>query len=260
MLYMSIESFKPTERFSDRVDDYIKFRPRYPKAVLEFFISRLGLQPGHVIADVGSGTGISSEMFLKNGNKVFGIEPNTKMREAGEKALVGLGHFLSVSGTAEKTGLESRGVDFVVAAQAFHWFKPDEAKKEFARILKSPGYVALIWNDRKIDDSEFSKKYEKLILEFGTDYKHVAHQNINEDAIKAFLGKQDYGVHIFPNLQILDFPSLLGRLTSSSYIPNTNHPRFEDMKNTLKNLYDQFQKDGFVQLTYDTKVYFSRFH
>lgn len=111
-----------TQRFSTRVANYIKYRPLYPPAVLETLGQRCGLTDRSIIADVGSGTGILAEMFLRNGNTVYGVEPNREMREAGERLLVDYPNFHSIDGTAEATALEDGNVDFVTAGQAFHWF------------------------------------------------------------------------------------------------------------------------------------------
>ena len=76
-----------TSRFSDRVENYVRYRPGYPLEALHVLKSECRLEPGHVIADVASGTGIWARMLLEIGNKVFGIEPNPEMRQAGERLL-----------------------------------------------------------------------------------------------------------------------------------------------------------------------------
>ena len=120
----------PTRRFSNRVDDYVRYRPHYPPGVLDRLREGIALTPRTVIADVGSGTGISTELFLQNGNTVFAIEPNPEMRAAAERLLGGRPNFHSVRGTAEATTLPDGSVDCVVAAQAFHWFDPEKTRVE----------------------------------------------------------------------------------------------------------------------------------
>lgn len=245
----------PTQRFSDRVGNYVKYRPSYPVEIIAFLRSRLGLNPASIIADIGSGTGISSEMFLKNGNKVFAIEPNDEMRQAAEKAFSGHSNFHSTKGTSENTGLQDKVADFVIAAQAFHWFEPNQTKKEFHRILKEDGRIVLIWNDRKTLGTPFSEEYEALITLFGTDYKQVKHKNIGEQRIRDFMGA--FEVQHFANHQDFDFDGLLGRLASSSYAPNTDHPRFAEMRSALEHLFQKYQSNGLVRIEYDTQVYYS---
>ncbi len=242
-------------RFGNRVENYAKYRPQYPKEVLEFFKTRLNLNKEDVVADIGSGTGISSEIFLANGNSVYSVEPNENMRRQAEINLDGYAGFQSVNGTSEATGLLDNSCDFIVAAQAFHRFDPEKAKIEFMRILKSTGKVILIWNDRLTTETDFLRDYDSLICNFGTDYKKVNHKNINEDKIRFFLGS--FEAFQFSNYQDLDFSGLLGRLASSSYAPNVDHPRYEEMKAALKNLFDRYNVNGVVRIEYSTLLYCS---
>ncbi|ASD62686.1 class I SAM-dependent methyltransferase [Bdellovibrio bacteriovorus] len=248
--------FKPTQRFSDRVDNYVKFRPSYPSELLKFFTDQLGLTAASVVVDVGSGTGISTEIFLKNGNIVYGVEPNAKMRAAAEKNLVGYPDFHSVNGSSENTGLPANSVDFVIAAQAFHWFEPVATQKEFKRILKSPGTAALIWNDRRMTGTGFNVDYEALIAKYGSDYKQVRHNNIDHSQIESFLGA--YNEHVIFNYQDLDFDGLLGRLLSSSYMPQADSEVYPAMKVELQALFDKYQKNGMVRIEYDTRIFHAR--
>src|SRR5205809_5538182 len=122
------------QRFSNRVADYVRYRPGYPPAVLDHLRAECGLRPGHVIADIGSGTGLLSELFLKNGNRVYGVEPNAEMRQAGEEYLASYDGFCSVEGSAESTTLGDSTIAFVTAGQAFHWFEPSAVRSELALI------------------------------------------------------------------------------------------------------------------------------
>ena len=139
-----------TERFSNRVQDYARYRPHYPAAVIGSLQTNCQLLETSVIADVGSGTGILTELFLRHGNPVLAVEPNRQMREAGERLLEGYPHFQSIAGRAEATTLPEQSVDFVTAGQAFHWFDRKKAKAEFSRILKARGWVVLAWNERRV--------------------------------------------------------------------------------------------------------------
>ena len=161
------------QRFSDRVADYVRYRPGYPLALIDLLRAECGLRPDHVIADVGSGTGLLSRLFLDNGNRVFGVEPNEEMRQAGEEYLAAYDQFSSVSGSSEATALPEASVDFITAAQAFHWFEPVTTRREFLRILKPHGWVIVIWNDRRISETAFGRAYEDLLIRYGTDYTRV---------------------------------------------------------------------------------------
>ena len=253
-----------TTRFSDRVEHYVKYRPGYPEGIVGYLRDAYGLGPEWVVADIGSGTGILTELFLKNGNRVYGVEPNREMREKGEALLVGYagtagapgggaGKFVSVDGTAEATGLADASVDMIVAGQAFHWFDPDRSRTEFGRVLRPGGVVVLIWNERLVG-SAFEKEYEELILRFAIDYTTINHKNIAEGEIGRFFHPAAYALATFPNEQLFDPDGLKGRLLSSSYIPKEG-PRHMDMLHALRKLFDRHAAGGRVRVGYDTKVY-----
>ena len=248
----------PTLRFSSRVENYVKYRPGYPTGVVDTLTKECGLNPNSVVADIGSGTGILSELFLKNGNRVFGIEPNRAMREAGEQLLGKYSDFTSVDGTAEATGLADCSVDFVTAGQAFHWFDRKRARKEFARILNPGGWVALIWNERLTDTSPFLRAFEDLLQRYGTDYAAVDHRNVDTDAITAFFAPQPFTLRKFENRQVFDYDGLKGRLLSSSYTPEPGHPNHPPMLEALRALFDKHQSNGKVSFDYVTLLYFGQ--
>ncbi len=246
----------PTRRFSDRVENYVRYRPHYPDGVLDVLRTETGLTPTAVVADVGSGTGISAKLFLRNGNLVLGVEPNREMREAAERLLSDYPHYTSVAGTAEATTLPDRSVDYAVAAQAFHWFDHDRARHEFARILHPGGWAVLMWNTRRTDSTPFLRAYESLLLRYGTDYGKVRHENVGPDVLGRFFAPAGYERRVLPNEQLFDLTGLTGRLLSSSYAPAAGHPDHEPMLRDLRRLFDEFQQDGRVRFEYDTELYF----
>jgi SAM-dependent methyltransferase len=244
----------PKQRFSDRVADYVRYRPSYPTTLLDLLRAECNLRPGHVIADIGSGTGFLSELFLKNGNRVYGIEPNEAMRRAGEEYLASYDGFSSIEGSAEATTLDDAGVDFVTAGQSFHWFEPDSARREFVRILKSGGWMVIAWNDRRMDEAPFTRAYENLLERFGIDYKQVKDSYPEADRITYFLST--FSQRDLPNFQIFDWDSLRGRLRSSSFTPTEGHANYAPMMDELRKLFDAYQQDGQVRMDYFTRIYF----
>jgi len=246
----------PLNRFSSRVDNYIKYRPGYPPEIIDFFKDTLNIIPESKIADVGSGTGIFSELLLKNNFTVFAVEPNHGMRKAAENLLGRYPDFNSINGSAENTGLQVKSMDAITSAQAFHWFNPDNTKAEFKRILKENCYLALIWNSRNNDASPFMTGYEKLLLNLSIDYSFVNHTNINKETFDKFFSS--YDKVIFPNKQTFDFEGLKGRLLSSSYAPDENSPGHVPMINSLENLFRNYENNGTVDFIYDTEVYFGK--
>lgn len=250
------------KRFSNRVENYVKYRPGYPSEMFSFLIKQKVLKSDSVIADIGSGTGISAKLFLDNGNVVHGVEPNKEMREAAERILGGNKNFKSVNGKAEATTLKNKSVDIVLAAQAFHWFDGDLFKKEVVRLLKPNGYLVLIWNDRLIDESEFLIEYENLLHNFSVDYAEVNHKNITNKEIRNYIlsviDNKSFNESSFKNFQEFDYEGLKGRLLSSSYVPTEEHPKYNEMLKELKRIFDTFSKDGMVRFEYNTNLYYGQ--
>jgi SAM-dependent methyltransferase len=247
-------------RFSDRVENYVRYRPGYPAEVLGCLRQECGLSSDHLIADIASGTGIWTRRLLENGNRVFGIEPNAEMRQAGERLLGSFQKFTSITGTAEATTLPDNGVDFVTAAQAAHWFDPARARREFVRILKPGGWIVLLWNERLTDGTPFLRDYEGLLLTYGTDYQEVRHETT---AVKEFFEPSAYEPsayeqRVFPNWQEFDYAGAEGRLLSSSYVPGPENAKYEAMLRELRRIFDLHAAAGKVTFEYKTRVYFGR--
>lgn len=247
-----------TSRFSDRVDSYVRYRPSYPTAIFDLLATECGLQADWVVADVGSGTGILSRSFCDRGHKVYCVEPNQPMRAAAQRHLGDTAGFISISGTAEDTTLPAASVDLIAAAQAFHWFDPTAARREFTRILRAQGWVVLIWNDRRKQSTPFLRDYERLLLTHGTDYRQVDHTRIGEVELEAFFGPAGYQSASFENTQVFDFRGLHGRLLSSSYAPAEGDPGYPAMAQELQQIFDTHQVDGQVTFEYDTRVFFGQ--
>ena len=244
-------------RFSNRVENYVKYRPTYPRQVLELFENEMGLMPGSVVADIGSGPGVSARNFLENGNIVYCVEPNDAMREAAESLLKAFPGFRSIKGDAANTTLPDASIDIITAAQAFHWFDPDPTKREFKRIIKPGGYAALLWNLRQLDTTPFLGEYEKFILDNANDYAAVRHDNITEREISAFFDR-GYEKAVFDNIQIFDFNGLKGRLFSSSYMPAEDSEHGERIKKELFELFTKHAEGGKIKVFYDTNVFYSK--
>ena len=246
-----------TSRFSDRVENYVRYRPGYPAEVLRTLIAECGLSPGHVVADIASGTGIWTRMLLENGNPVFGVEPNAEMREAGERLLAIFPNFTSVTGTAEATTLPDQSVDFVTAAQAAHWFDRERARQEFVRILKPGGWLVLLWNERLTDSTNFLRDYEQLLLTYGTDYQDVRHERTT-DAVNEFFDPAPFEERSFPMRQEFDYGGVEGRLLSSSYAPGPEHAQHAHMLQELRRIFEDCAVQGRVAFEYKTRLYFGR--
>src|ERR1035437_1840160 len=246
----------PVARFSDRADDYVRYRPHYSPEVVLALQQACGLRPQHLIADVGCGPGLLAKIFLENGNRVVGVEPNREMRIAGENYVAGHPNFSMVDSSAEATGLADASVDFVVAGQAFHWFRPDDARVEFARIVKPEGWVVLVWHDRDTESTPFLRAYEDFVRRYSTDYEQVTHKYLaSYDALQRFFAPNEMTLILQHNQQTLEFDGLRGRLLSSSYVPKAGE-KYAAMMRELPRLFSSHAENGHVILEYDTKIYY----
>lgn len=246
-------------RFTNRVAMYVRARPSYPYAVLRCLVERYGLGPVSTVADVGAGTGLLTRLLLTAGCTVHAVEPNDRMRAAADAVLGGHPGYASRPGTAETTGLADRSVDFVTAGQAFHWFDVPKARAEFRRILRPDGYAALVWNARRSSGTPFMDGYQQIIDTYGLDYTEVDHaQVITEETLAGFFGAGGLAEHNFTNQQILDVEGVVGRLSSTSYMPAPDHPRYGAMVEAVHDLVTTTAVHGKVAMLYDTQLYVGR--
>jgi SAM-dependent methyltransferase len=248
-----------TERFSTRVENYIKYRPDYPPTVRDLLSARCGLAATATVADIGSGTGILTQLLLDTGAEVLAVEPNKEMREAAERLLRDYVRFRSVNGTAEATTLPHASVDLITASQAFHWFDVRKSRHELARVLRPRGSVALIWNERPADPGPFLSEYDALLRRHAAEYDRVTNMWADEAKIGEFFGHRPE-LAVFPNQQVFDFVGLQGRLMSASYAPEPGHPEHEPMIRGLREVFARHQRGGTVTFPYRTLVYFGQFH
>jgi len=247
-----------TKRFSNRVDNYVKYRPAYPIAIINYLQDHFDLNNDKIIADIGAGTGISTSLFLDSGYQVWAVEPNKEMRERSVELLNHYPKFIAIDATAENTTLSNNSMDAIVASQAFHWFDVERSKAEFKRILKTDGVVVLIWNERKTV-TPFEIEYDNFIIKHGKDYVKVDHRNISDKDIETFFYPHTCALKIFDNYQAFDFNGLKGRLLSSSYMPDKGEIDYEEMIPDLEKLFEKYKEDNLIRINYNTKLYAGKF-
>ena len=247
-----------TERFTNRVENYIRSRPGYPAGVLDTLQKDCGLLPSWAVADVGSGTGLLTELFLKNGNSVHGVEPNAEMREASAKLLGDFPKFHAVDGSAEDSRLPAASVRLITAAQAFHWFDQLKARREFERILQPGGYVAIIFNTRKVEGSPLGEDYEVVVRKYGTNYTELRHENLTDQELAGFFGPKGCAKKTFPYNQLFDLDGFRGRIASMSWVPLAGDPKYDLMMEELEPVFDRHQRGGKVVFEYITELHYGR--
>jgi SAM-dependent methyltransferase len=254
-----------TQRFTGRSADYRRARPTYPAAFVDVVEQRLGVRPGDVVADIGAGTGLSAEPFVRQGHTVIGIDPNAEMLAVSVETLRGSATYRGVVGRAENTGLAGASVDCVIVAQAFHWLERDAARREFRRILRPPRRAAIAWHARRTRGSAFLEAYEALLREHGTDYDTIrqrtesAMRSVAADAAgdDAFFGDGCERV-VLDNFQDLDLDALRRRVRSSSYMPAAGEAGHAAMMRAVDALFHAHAHDGVVRIAYDLDVYLGR--
>ena len=242
----------PTTRFSTRAAAYERYRPSYPPEVMALARRECGVTAESRIADIGSGPGIMSRIFLDAGCEVFGVEPNPEMRQSGERALAAYPKFHSTAGRAEETGLPDASVDVVTAAQAFHWFEPAGTRAEFRRILRPHGWVMLVWNERRHLPG-FMADYDAAIAQYAPEQPRV-----NPQRIAGFFAGAPFRHAQFYNQQRLDREGLRGRLASCSYAPEPGTATFEQLMRIMGELFERYQENGVITVLYETDVFYGR--
>lgn len=247
-----------TQRFTSRVNDYVKSRPTYPREVINILRREISFNQSWIIADIGAGTGISAKLFLDEGNEVWAVEPNAAMRLASEEFLKGFDRFHAIDGRADSTTLPDHSIDLIVAAQAFHWFDRDAFKRECQRIATPRGHLLLMWNDRRSTGSRFLDAYEKLLSEFGTDYRQVNHRRLTDEKLAEFFHPSKMRIIALPNEQKLDEDGLLSRLMSSSYVPQAGESKHQPMIERAREIFRTTNTNGFVSMIYELKMYLGK--
>jgi len=245
-----------TERFSVRADYYSKYRPGYPAEIVEVLQREIGFGPDETVADIGSGTGLLAKAFLQYGNRVYGVEPNARMRFHAERNLAGFPNFLSVKGTAEHTTLPAESINLVTVGQALHWFDPVMAAKEFARVSKPKGHLCVVYNEMT-RRSKFMRSLHLLTVRNEDPRRDVP--NADTQYASRFFDRGRFSKIALRNEQLLDFDGLMGRLLSASHMPSPrDRGRVGKLKRDVTRLFDTNQSGGQVKLVYDTKVYVGR--
>ena len=245
---------KTTERFSDRVSNYIKYRPSYPQELVDALANVCHLSSQSRIADVGSGTGIFTRLMLDKDCYVSGVEPNRNMREAAEQQLAGYNKFCSIDGQSERTGLDDSSIDLITAAQSFHWFEAGDTRQEFLRILKPGAYVALVWNQRKIEQP-LQTEYDSMLRKLAPDYNAVNHMNISAEDIQKFFSPNKVAKFEFEHSQIFDQTGFLGRMQSSSYVPKKGTAAHTRLMRAAEDLFNRYQSAETISFEYNSVIY-----
>jgi ubiquinone/menaquinone biosynthesis C-methylase UbiE len=249
---------KTTGNFTDKAEIYAKYRPAYPDALIDYLCSANHLKTDHLVADIGSGTGIFSRQLLEKWLAVAGVEPNDDMRKLAEQSLKPYARFTSVKATAEQTTLTANSVDLVTVAQAFHWFDHEAFKAECQRILKPDAQVALVWNSRDLTDPIIQEN-AAICQKTCPNFKGFSGGIEQSPEIFArFFNKGKYEFTTHENDMQFDREEFLGRNLSASYAPKQHDKEYEPFVRLLSELFEKHSKNGKIVLRNITRSYLGK--
>lgn len=244
----------PHKTFNGTSSFYSKYRPTYPDDIIQTLSDVIGFNRDWIVADIGSGTGILSRLFLDNGNRVKCVEPNREMREASIRNLAGTGNVDFIEGTGESTGLPDASVDIVVCGQSFHWMGAKAATQEFSRILRGMKWVALIWNDRVMEPGTFTWEYESVVRRYSSEYHSSGSTVLDWDDLRSVF-RDNYRKFQFPNVQKLTLDAVIGRYRSASYAIAQDDPRYWKMIDDFSSIFKRFERNGTVEIVHKTVLF-----
>ena len=239
---------KNVERFTVRVEEYERYRLRYPGEVIRTLTERCGLTREHLVADIGAGTGMLAELFLEHGNAVVAVEPNDGMRAACERLTSAWPGLTVRKATAEETGLEDASVDFVVVGRALHWFDLDLAMQEFRRVLRPDGWVVLVAHGRSQGESPREVELERILAEEGNDYRNVKKRYLVHETVLSMFAQGSVWQEQMDGEQLLTLEEFLGQVQSYSAAPLPGEPKYAGMQRALREYFARWAEDGKLRM------------
>ncbi len=241
-----------TTRFDGKGDIYDRARPRYAAELFEYMKHTLHIPAGSVFADIGSGTGIFTGQLLACGYRAFAVEPNGDMRRKAEEKLSYDKNFVSVAGSDAKIPLPDHSVDYITAAQAFHWFDADAFRKECERVRRPGGKILLVYNSRD-EKADCTKALAALRRKYNPGF-HGFSNGIGDDKCRAFFGGK-CDLFRVDHTQVYNRQGYIDRVLSSSYSLKESDERYGAYLEEIHALFDRFSVDGLIAVPTWTVAY-----
>lgn len=244
-------------RTPSMIEIYLKCRPNYPRKLIDFLYDECGFSWDSIIADIGSGTGTFTRLLLERGSRVVGIEPNREMRQTAERLLADdFPRFVSLDATAENTTLSDASINQIVCAQSFHLFDAEKCRREFARIIKPGGMIALICIRPVHGGDEFSREYEALVSKY--ELSRNGGRGSEADIYSEFLDKSSMSVFSVPGQIVLDAEGLKARTFTLFHLPSPGEDGYDEIMEDLEILFELYNTSGKIVLRYKTEAYAGR--
>lgn len=253
-----------SERFTGRAGYYEKGRPEYAADMIHDIVSGMQQEhqekPAFTIADIGAGTGKFTKQLLEalGGTKtvadIFCAEPNNDMRKAAKEKLSQYANCHIVDGSAAATTLAGGSVDYVTAAQAFHWFDVEQFRCECRRILKNGGTVFLIWNIRDMQTG-FVQELCDIYKKYCPFFKGLSGGIERDDKRIGAFFTDGYTRKEYPNDITYTKESFIDRSLSASYSLRPQDELFQEYREELEKLFDSYADDGVAIMSNKTVVY-----
>ena len=242
--------------FGRQAGSYAKVRPAYPAAVMETLTSLLPPTPDVHVCDLAAGTGILTRQLLDSGYRVTAVEPVGGMREELERQLAKAGVDI-LDGTAEHLPLDDRSVDAVTVGQAFHWFDPQPALTDIARVLKPGGVLLMVWNARD-ENVDWMRQWGDLVADLGGGRPYQDHRELLWEDVVAESG-------LFTPLEHLEVPQgqtgtpelVIERTRSTSFIaalPPERHQHALDAVAQLLATHPDTRGRDQITIPYNTQI------
>lgn len=236
--------------YTTKAKKYARYRWDYATQAIEAMFSISSLTNNACVVDIGAGTGIFTRHFIGRVGKLYAIEPNNAMRQEGQSSAASAIKFLASS--AENTMLPAHSVDLITVAQAIHWFNPEPARREFLRILKPGGWLAILRNSSQDDD--VSRELESIFTpEYGVDMSKAS-SPIHQAPASHYFGSGSYLKRIFPFCLEQDRETYLGALCSTSFIPDETHPLYAKFEDAALNIFNHYHPGGVRLILGETEL------
>lgn len=169
--------------FSKQSDLYARYRPTYPKDLYEYILSFVKRKD--TAWDCATGNGQAAVVLSEYFKKVIATDISPAQIDKAIKKE----NIEYIVCAAESTPFAENTFDLVTVAQAYHWIKWGEFKKEVTRVGKNNAVIA-VWmyynhttGDKRIDDAvhDFYENVTKSYWDYERKYVEERYSTVKFD-------------------------------------------------------------------------------